>query len=48
MITFIERFDHKTKIKWEFMRNDEIKCLGEYDGEVENGKPNGLGKWKHN
>ena len=36
----------KQKIKWQLESRRGSKVNGEYEGEVKNGKPHGLGKWK--
>ena len=36
----------KEKIKWEFTQNSGVKFKGEYEGEVKDGKPDGMGRWK--
>ena len=52
MNAFKERFSHlmkeikKEKIKWEFTSNSGDKFKGEYEGEVKDGKPDGMGRWK--
>ena len=52
MIAFKEQLNHllkesnKMKIKWEFMGNNGSRFPGEYDGEVKDGRPHGLGRWK--
>ena len=53
MGAFKERLDHLMKHKegvekmeWEFKDNYGAKWEGEYEGEVEGGKPNGIGRWK--
>ena len=49
---FKEKFSHlmkeikKEKIKWEFTLNNGSKRKGEYEGEVKDGKPDGMGRWK--
>ena len=37
----------KGKIKWEWTDNDGYKWDGNYEGEVKDDAPHGLGKWKH-
>ena len=36
------------KIKWGWIDNWGQKYNGEYQGSIENGKPNGFGRWKGN
>ena len=37
---------NKQKMKWQWEDNQGKKFDGEYEGEVKNGKPHGIGKWK--
>ena len=36
----------KKKIEWEWTAHGGKKFEGNYEGEVKDGKPHGLGKWK--
>ena len=36
----------KNRIKWEWRDNDGEKWNGNYEGEIKNNKPHGVGKWK--
>ena len=37
----------KHKIRWVWDQNGKLKHDGEYEGELQNGRPHGLGKWKN-
>ena len=37
---------NKQKIKWQWEDNRGKKLDGEYEGEIKNGKPHGIGKFK--
>ena len=44
----VEKMEKK-KIRWEWTNNKGDKFNGDYEGEIQNNKPHGLGKWKdHN
>ena len=52
MMVFKDSFHHqmqsikKEKIKWEFIDNQANKYKGEYEGELKEGRPHGIGRWK--
>ena len=40
------QLNQKKKIMWTFNDNQEYQDDGEYQGDLKDGKPHGLGRWK--